>query len=193
MYVNPATALTLRSVIKANAVPALQAQAKAPKLRDWEELVEACLKKAAMTHAPSRLLAMHSAVPNASSRMVFQSRRPSLQPDTDLGLGLSSDSSLGSLDSSPGSNSLLQQQASAQAGAAGIQRLLSKVLDLPQTSTPAGSDLAVGKSHGKSGKAVATAAMAARAVALEVQACQDRLRLFSVLTPSACLTRLLLC
>lgn len=66
------------------AVLVLQARAQAPKLRDWERLVETCITKAAMAHAAPKLLAMHSTVPNLSSRMVFQSCNPSIQPGMDL-------------------------------------------------------------------------------------------------------------
>lgn len=85
---------------------ALQIQARVPKLRDWEEVVEAYITKAAMAHAPSKLLAMHNAVPNASSRMVFQSRQTSIQPGMDLDLAKAEDSSC---DSSHGSASLSAQ------------------------------------------------------------------------------------
>ena len=49
-----------------------------------------------MAHAPSKLLTMHSAVPNTSSRMVFQSRLPSLPTGTDLAQEKSSSSSYSS-------------------------------------------------------------------------------------------------
>lgn len=46
--------------------------------RDWEQVVDDYISKAAAAHAPSRLLAMRNAVPNASSRMVYQSQALSL-------------------------------------------------------------------------------------------------------------------
>lgn len=76
-------------------------------MRDWEQTIDSFIKRAAIAHAPSKLLAMHSAVPNASSRMVFQSRALSMQPGTDLGLDRSS---ISSHDSSSGTVSPAAQE-----------------------------------------------------------------------------------
>ena len=84
----------------------LQERAKAPKPRDWEQLTESYITKAALAHAPAKLLAMRSTVPNTSSRMVFQSRAPSMQPGMDFRLEHSSSSH----SSSPGKDSPRPQQ-----------------------------------------------------------------------------------
>lgn len=119
----------------------LQAQAKVPMLRDCEQVVEGYLTKAAWAHAPFKLLAMHSAIPNMSQRMVFQSRLPSVQPDMDIDLGMSAYISPGS---SSSSEALSGQAQSRQAS--DIQRLLSKVLEEQQPALQLDVDLAVGKS-----------------------------------------------
>ena len=59
---------------------ALQVKAQAAEPRDWEQLVNSYITKAALAHAPAKLKAMHSNVPNISSRMVLQS---TMQPETD--------------------------------------------------------------------------------------------------------------
>ena len=119
----------------------LQAQAKVPMLRDWEQLVEGYLTKAARAYAPSKLLAMHSAVPNMSHRMVFQSRMPSVQPDMDIDFGMSGYISPGSSSSSEGLSGQAQSRQASD-----IQRLLSKVLEEQQPALQLDVDLAVGKS-----------------------------------------------
>ena len=88
-----------------------------PKLRDWEQLAESYITKAAMAHASSKLLTMHSAVPNTSSRMVFQSRLPSLPTGTDLAQEKSSSSSYSSDsgDDSSEPSQQLETQNEAQA------------------------------------------------------------------------------
>lgn len=115
----------------------LQERAKASKPRDWEQLTESYITKAAMAHAPAKLLAMRSTVPNTSSRMVFQSRAPSMQPDMDFGL----DKSSSSHSSSPEKDSPRPQQQLESPKE--VQRLLDMPDAVDGAGVPLGSAQAV--------------------------------------------------
>lgn len=104
----------------------LQARELAPKLRDWEQLVEDCIAKAAFGHASSKLLTMRNTVPSVSSRLVYQSQALSLPPDLQPAVQSSSYSESGS--SSEGDQPLAEQQDEPKADRQQDQQLLQTAM-----------------------------------------------------------------
>ena len=105
---------------------AMQARVLGPKLRDWQQLVEDCIAKAAFSHTSSKLLTMRNTVPSASSRLVYQSQALSLPPDLQPAVQSSSNSEAGS--SSEGDQPLTEQQAEPEADRQQDQQLLQAAM-----------------------------------------------------------------